>query len=248
MSDPEIRRLRKVDPDDPSSEPDWIGRLEPLDPDADDSPGTEAGAGAPGTDDASSTTAVLARMRDGALLAVVLAMLLSVSAVAALVGLIAVQTSPLERASADLPSARAEVVLAVPIRLGVGPESTRPEEESPVDRVAVPAPVAVQTGSDGAAGGSGNGGGDGSDGGGGDGGEDGDSGGGGETGDEPAEDEDEPVVPGGDPQPPAPAPEPSWTGGRPEVPGSNGRAVGHILARGLGHEKDRGQGHVKHGG
>ena len=108
--DPPLEPLRRIDP----AEPDEIvelGRLEPLDPEAEEQPSAEKPTRSPGSQ----------RPRDGVAVAVALALLLSLSSIAAIGGLVAISVGGMDEAPA--------VNVAVPIDSEVaGPPITVIEE------------------------------------------------------------------------------------------------------------------------
>lgn len=178
---PDFEPLRRVDPSEPD-EPEEIGRLEPLDPDADEAPAGSAAALA-----LPETSAATTRPRDGLALAVGLAVLLSLSSIAGIAGLVAISSRSLEPAlglavppiEAGVPGPTIRVTEAAQ-----GPEApgeTASEAAGPLGassgQAVAPATVPSQSGGGGAGAGDGDGQGGGGQGGGGQGGGQGGGGG-----------------------------------------------------------------------
>ncbi len=137
--DPPIEPLRRMDPAEPDEQ--GLGRLERLDPDADESPAARSAAGPPAKPSS--------RLRDGLSAAITLAVLLSLSSIAAIGGLVAISMGTAVPAG---PGAVGSVETGVPIttiRVGESAQGLEEEQEpdradadpqAPADDVVVPAP------------------------------------------------------------------------------------------------------------
>ncbi|MGH2691473.1 MAG: hypothetical protein ACRDHM_03120 [Actinomycetota bacterium] len=142
--DPPVGPLHRLDPSEPD-EAQELGRLEPLDPEM-----VETTAEAPGH----ARLAGSPRPRDGLALAVALAVLLSLSSIAAIGGLVAISVRSLEPApeaaiTAPIESAASGRTIRV-IESAAGPESsrgagsqrdTRPAGEQSTEEAVAPPPA-----------------------------------------------------------------------------------------------------------
>lgn len=141
--DPQFGPLRRLDP--AESEEQDVGRLEPMDPEADEASEPEATA-VP----VAAPPAPPGRLRDGLAVAVALAVLLSLSSIAAIGGLVAISMSPSVAPAGPASIAPVESASA-PVVIRVGENAQGREEpepkESPAEepgQVAIPQPVAPQ--------------------------------------------------------------------------------------------------------
>ena len=138
--DPQFGPLRRLDPAE-SDEQD-VGRLEPIDPDAEETSEAAAAATPVSRAEASPPTR---RLRDGLAVAVALAVLLSLSSIAAIGGLVAISMSPSEAPVGPTSIAPVESASA-PVVIHVGENAQGPETPAPRERPSpepAPAPVAV---------------------------------------------------------------------------------------------------------
>jgi len=130
--DPPIERLRRLDPTEPDER--GLGRLERVDPEAEDSASPTAAA-SPGA----APTKARSRLRDGLTTAVTLATLLSLSSIAAIGGLVAVSMRSAPPGGIETVAPMDAEAPLTTIRVGESAQGAPEEPEEPEgDRPAPP--------------------------------------------------------------------------------------------------------------